>query len=187
MHYRETPLSGAWIINVEPATDLRGYFARFWCVADFDLHGLDGRFVQGSLSHNERRGTIRGMHLQFPPSHEAKLVRCSRGAIWDVIVDLRPESPTFMQHFGVELNSGRHDALYIPPAFGHGFQTLEDATEVVYQMTDVYAPQHGFGFRWNDPAFGIRWPVDNITILPRDATYPDFDSGRYLARARGGA
>jgi dTDP-4-dehydrorhamnose 3,5-epimerase len=187
MLYRETPLTGAWIVEIEPAFDVRGFFARTWSSADFQAHGLEGTIVQSSLSRNERRGTIRGMHLQLPPSREAKLVRCTRGAIWDVIIDLRPRSVTFMQHFAAELSADRHDALYVPPLFAHGFQTLVDATEVSYQMTDVHAPELGFGLRWDDPAFAIRWPVAELTMLPRDAAYPDFDSARYLDRASGGA
>jgi dTDP-4-dehydrorhamnose 3,5-epimerase len=139
--------------------------------------------VQASISRNERRGTVRGMHLQLPPSREAKLVRATRGAIYDVIIDLRPGSPTYLRHFGVELRSRRYNALYVPPQFAHGFQTLEDETEVLYQMSDVYAPDLGYGFRWDDAQFAIEWPIrTEVTIHPRDAGYADFSRADYESR-----
>lgn len=176
------------MVSLEPATDSRGFFARTWCSREFAAHGLPDTLVQSSMSHSAQRGTVRGMHVQLPPSHEAKLVRCTRGAIYDVIVDMDPESPTFLRHFGVELSAASYRALYIPPLMLHGFQTLQDASEVHYQMTDFYAPELGFGARWDDPAFGIDWPIRApITILPRDGAYPDFNVDRYrgeLAAAR---
>jgi len=184
MRFRETPLAGAFVVSLEPSSDVRGYFSRTWCAREFAEQGLPAAIVQSSLSYNRRRGTLRGMHLQLPPSAEAKIVSCARGAIHDVIVDLRAGSPTYLRHFAVELDSSTHDSLYIPPQFAHGFQTLADETEVLYQMTDYYAAELGFGARWNDPAFAIRWPLpDEIVILPRDAGYPDFDSAAYLRRA----
>lgn len=180
MKFSETPLPGAFIVEIEPHRDDRGYFARTWCADEFESERLPKTFVQASISHNLTRGTLRGMHLQLPPSREGKLVRCTRGRIFDVIVDLRPGSPTYLRHFGVELTASGHEALFIPPAMLHGFQTLEDSTEVYYQMTDYYAPETGFGARWNDPAFGIDWPiVAELVMAERDAAYPDFDRAAY--------
>lgn len=191
MQFQQTSLRGAFVVSLEPSADSRGFFARTWCAREFAAHGLPDTLVQSSMSHSERRGTVRGMHVQLPPSREAKLVRCTRGAIYDVIVDMDPDSPTFLRHFGIELSATSYQALYIPPLMLHGFQTLQDASEVHYQMTDFYAPELGFGARWDDPAFGIAWPIRAlVTILPRDAAYSDFDVERYrgeldAARARG--
>jgi len=183
MRFTPTPLAGATIVEIEPSTDHRGYFARTWCAREFAAHGLDSRLVQSSLSRNLQRGTVRGMHLQLPPSQEAKLVRCTRGAICDVIVDLRPDSATYLQSFAIELTETNHSALYIPPLMAHGFQTLADATDVSYQMTDFHAPELACGWRWNDPAFAIRWPITSgVTILPRDAEYADFDDAVFRSR-----
>ena len=184
MRFRETPLAGAFVVELEPHQDVRGQFARTWCANEFAAHGLPTEHVQSSISRNVRRGTVRGMHMQLAPSREGKLVRCTRGAIYDVAVDLRPGSSTYLQHFGVQLDAERLNALYIPPQMLHGFQTLTDDSDVTYQMTDVYAPDLGFGARWDDPAFGITWPNrSDCVILPRDASYPDFDSDAYLARS----
>jgi dTDP-4-dehydrorhamnose 3,5-epimerase len=183
MRFRETTLPGAFVVQIERQGDDRGFFARTWCTREFAVHGLPENLVQTSMSRSERRGTVRGMHLQLPPSTETKLVRCTRGAIYDVIVDLRPDSATFLKHFAIELVDRAYDALLIPPMMLHGFQTLEPETEVLYSMTDFYAPELGFGARWNDPAFGIKWPITNgVSILPRDAEYPDFDAAAYRAR-----
>jgi dTDP-4-dehydrorhamnose 3,5-epimerase len=183
MRLRASPLGGAFVVEVEPHTDVRGFFARTWCAQEFREHGFESELVQASISGNDKRGTVRGMHLQLPPSREAKLVRATRGTIYDVIIDLRPQSPTYLKHFGVELNSRRHDALYIPPQFAHGFQTLEDDTEVLYQMTDFHKPELAYGLRWDDPAFAIVWPIHSpITIVPRDASYPDFSEADYESR-----
>ena len=171
-------------MEIEPHRDHRGYFARTWCAREFATHDLPAQFVQASLSHNAKRGTVRGMHMQLPPSREGKLVRCMRGRIYDVIVDLRPRSPTYLQHFGIELTAERQNALYIPPWMLHGFQTLEDDTDVFYQMSDFYAPELAFGARWNDPAFGIRWPIEQgVVMAERDASYADFDRAAYEGRA----
>ena len=171
-------------MEIQPHECNRGYFARTWCTREFADHGLPAQFVQASVSHNIRRGTLRGMHLQLPPSEEGKLVRCTRGCIYDVIVDLRPGSPTYLRRFGVELASREHKALYIPPAMLHGFQTLEDDSDVCYQMTDFFAPELSFGARWDDPAFAIDWPIESGLIMnERDATYPDFDRADYERRA----
>lgn len=183
MRFESTPLAGAYVVEIEPHRDHRGYFARTWCTDEFADEGLPRELVQASLSHNAKRGTLRGMHLQLPPSQEGKFVRCIRGRIYDVIVDLRPESPTYMEHFGIELSALTHNALYIPPTVLHGFQTLEDDAEVFYQMTDFYAPGLTFGARWNDPAFGIEWPIEgDVVMVDRDASYPDFDRGDYERR-----
>jgi dTDP-4-dehydrorhamnose 3,5-epimerase len=181
MRFRETPLKGAFVIEIEPHADVRGYFTRTWCAQEFEQHGLPARLVQTSLSRNLKRGTVRGMHTQLPPSQEGKVVSCIRGRIYDVIVDTRPGSPTFLQHFGVELSADAHNALFIPPTVLHGFQTLEDDTEVFYQMTDFHAAHLAFGARWNDAAFGIAWPIESdLTLNDRDRAYPDFDRAAYL-------
>jgi len=170
----ETPLSGAYIVDIERLADDRGFFARSFCRDEFEARGLDPRVVQCDISFNARRGTLRGMHYQAAPFEEAKLVRCTRGAIHDVIVDIRPGSPTFKQYFGVELAAAGHRALYVPEGFAHGFLTLADGTEVFYQMSESYAPEHARGFRWDDPAFAIEWPQAVRTMSDRDRSYPDF-------------
>jgi len=180
MKFTPAPLAGAFVVDIDANEDERGLFARTWCEQEFAAQGLDSRLRQASFSRNRRRGTVRGMHLQLPPSREAKLVRCVRGRILDVIVDLRPDSATFGQHFGVELSAQNARALYIPPLMAHGFQTLEDDSDVAYQMTDLYAPGLGYGLRWDDPALGIDWPIrEDVTILARDHDCPDFDPAAY--------
>jgi dTDP-4-dehydrorhamnose 3,5-epimerase len=172
--FRETLLPGVFVVEPEPKEDHRGFFARIWCAREFAEHGLDARLVQCSLSYNRRRGTLRGMHVQAPPHGEAKLIRCTRGAIYDVALDIRPDSPTCPQHVGVELSAANRTMLYIPAGVAHGFQTLEDDTEVVYQMSELHFPEAARGVRYDDPAFAIRWPVADPIILERDAKYPDF-------------
>jgi len=180
MKFRETPLAGAYHVEIEPNSDERGFFARTWCANEFAEQGLSPAVAQTSISRNERKGTVRGMHMQLPPSQESKLVRCIRGAIHDVIIDMRPDSASYLCHYGVDLSARLHNALYVPPLMAHGFQTLEDETEVLYQMSDFYAPDLGVGWRWNDAAFGIRWPItESVTIAPRDAAYADFDAEAY--------
>jgi dTDP-4-dehydrorhamnose 3,5-epimerase len=180
MKFRETPLSGAFEVEVDRNSDERGFFARTWCVREFGERGLSKRVVQTSISRNERKGTVRGMHLQLPPSREAKLVRCSRGAIYDVIVDMRPDSASYLSHHAAILTAEQHNALYIPPLMAHGFQTIEDETEVLYQMSDFYMPELAMGWRWNDRAFGISWPISEpVTMTTRDAQYADFDELAY--------
>jgi dTDP-4-dehydrorhamnose 3,5-epimerase len=175
-----TPLRvhGAWLIAPELREDTRGFFARTWCATEFADHGLDATVAQCSISHNVRRGTLRGMHYQRAPHGEVKLVRCVRGALHDVIVDLRPDSPSFRQHEAVELSGANRLALYVPKGVAHGYQTLEDDTEVWYQISTPYAPDHSSGVRWNDPSFGIRWPIMPPIILGRDESYDDFDPSR---------
>lgn len=176
MIFTETPLHGALVIEPQRVEDVRGFFARTWCTDEFAAHGLNGRLVQCSISWNARRGTLRGMHYQIAPRAEAKLVRCTSGAIYDVIIDLRPESSTYTQWFGVELSKENHRALYVPEGFAHGFQTLTDDSEVLYQMSEFYAPEYARGVRWNDQTFGIVWPeMDERIISSRDQQFADFD------------
>ena len=170
----ETKLKGAFVIDLEPFADVRGFFARAWSDREFAAFGLDARFVESNLSFNEKKGTLRGMHYQLPPYEQTKLVRCTRGSIYDVIVDLRPHSSTFKQWFAHELSARNHAMLYIPGEFAHGFQTLEDDTEVFYQTSAYYAPEHGRGVRWNDPAFNISWPGNEPILIERDRNYQDF-------------
>lgn len=172
--FTETPLKGSFVIDLELKEDERGFFARSWCRNEFEARGLNTRLVQCNVSFNKKKGTLRGMHYQVAPHEEAKLVRCTMGSIYDVIVDLRPESPTYMQHAAVILSAANRRALYIPERFAHGFQTLEDNTEVFYQMSEFYAPECARGFRWNDPAFAISWPEDARVISPKDLAYPNF-------------
>jgi dTDP-4-dehydrorhamnose 3,5-epimerase len=174
MRFTETRLAGAFIVKIEPRQDERGYFARTFCREEFARAGLPIDFPQCNVSHNTRLGTLRGMHYQADPHPEGKLVRCTRGAILDVIVDLRPVSPTFRQWVGVELDEEGCTALYIPTGFAHGFQTLRDRSDVLYYMTETYQPTLARGVRWNDPAFGIEWPISNPILSERDAAYPDF-------------
>ena len=182
MRFSSLKLRGAALIGIEPLRDERGFFARTACVREFQAHGLRGEFVQSSISSNARRGTLRGMHFQWPPSREDKLVRCLRGAIFDVLLDLRPGEPTFLKHQTVELTAESRDAVYVPAGVAHGFQTLADDTEVLYQMTDFHAPGLAAGVRWNDPAFGISWPHGlGLVIAARDAAYPDFSPDAFRA------
>ena len=174
MIFDETRIRGAWIISPEPIQDARGWFARTWDEHEFVARGLSGHVVQCSVSFNRRRGTLRGLHYQAAPHEESKLVRCTAGVIFDVAVDLRPSSPTFMDWVGVELSAGNRLALYVPEGCAHGFLTLEDDVEVLYQMSEVYEPGAGRGVRWDDPAFGIAWPGEVTVINERDRTYPDF-------------
>ena len=174
MIFIETELKGAYLIELEPHADERGLFARTWCEAEASAFGLNVKVVQCNLSFNERRGTLRGMHYQSAPFAEAKLVRCTRGSIFDAIIDLRPESPTYGGHVTALLSADDRRTLYVPEDFAHGFQTLEDDTEVTYQMSRAFSPEHGRGVRWNDPAFEIDWPEREPIINQRDATYPDF-------------
>ncbi|HEY2961174.1 MAG TPA: dTDP-4-dehydrorhamnose 3,5-epimerase [Pyrinomonadaceae bacterium] len=170
----ETKLKGAFVIELEPIADIRGFFARGWSDREFAAFDLDVRFVESNLSFNKKKGTLRGMHYQLPPYEQTKLVRCTRGSIYDVIIDMRPQSPTFGQWFAQELSAENHRMLYIPGEFAHGFQTLEDDTEVFYQTSAYYAPEHGRGVRWNDPAFNISWPRNDPIMIERDRDYQDF-------------
>ena len=194
MFFTETKLKGACIIELDKLQDDRGFFARSYCFREFEAHGLNPKVVQCNVSFNAKKGTMRGMHYQVAPSEEAKLVRCVRGSIYDVIVDIRPDSATYRQWIALELSSPRFHLpspisllpadgspltahfrmLYVPEGFAHGFLTLEDNTEVFYQMSEFYTPECVRGFRWNDPTFGIEWPSDVQVISDRDRSYPDF-------------
>lgn len=176
MRFSSTELAGAYIIDVEPVADERGFFARTWCQREFDKHGLISNFVQCSMSFNKKRGTLRGLHYQAKPHEEAKVVCCTRGAIYDVMVDLRPESSTFKKWVAVELSAENRRMLYIPPGLAHGFQSLMDDTEVFYQLSEFYHPESACGVRWNDPTFGIVWPPAERVISDKDRHYPDFAS-----------
>lgn len=174
MRFTNTPLPGACVVDIEPRPDERGVFARTFCEREFAANGLTKRFKQCNLSVNSRRGVLRGMHFQAAPHGEAKLVRCVRGAVYDVIVDLRSASPTFLQWFAVELTARNARALYVPDGLAHGFVTLEDDTELLYLMSEEYHANSARVVRWNDPAFSIDWPIKNPTLSARDATAPDF-------------
>jgi dTDP-4-dehydrorhamnose 3,5-epimerase len=172
--FTETALKGAFLIDPERREDERGFFARTWCQREFASHGLRTQWVQCNISFNRQKGTLRGMHYQVPPYEEAKLIRCTRGAMYDVIIDLRADSSTFTRWVAVELTADNRRMLYIPEGFAHGFQTLTDGTEIFYQMSQFYAPEYASGVRWDDPALNIAWPADERTISERDRSYPDF-------------
>jgi dTDP-4-dehydrorhamnose 3,5-epimerase len=172
--FTETPLQGAFIIDLEPNRDERGFFARTFCAREFAQHGLESAVVQCNLSANLKAGTLRGMHFQQPPVSEAKLVRCVRGAIHDVVVDLRPQSDTYRRHLAVELSAENRRALFVPSLFAHGFQTLTDDAEIEYQMSEFHAPDGAGGFRYDDPAFAICWPLPISVISPQDLAWPPF-------------
>ena len=172
--FERTRLGGVYAIDAELHEDRRGFFARTWCQKEFEAHGLNPRLVQCNISFNLKKGTLRGMHYQEAPFEEAKLVRCTMGAICDVVVDLRPGSPTFREYLAMTLSEENRKMLYIPEKFAHGFITLEDNTEVFYQMSEFYSQESARGFRWNDPFFGIRLPIEVAVISERDRDYPDF-------------
>lgn len=172
MQFLETRLAGVFVVQLEPRGDERGFFARSWCEREFAALGLNAQLVQCNISFNKVKGTLRGMHYQAAPHEEDKLVRCTRGALFDVAVDLRPDSPTFREWVGVELSGENRDALYIPKGFAHGFQTLEDNTEIFYQMSTFYEPGAGRGVRWDDPLLDITWPLPATVINQRDLAFP---------------
>ena len=176
MKFTETKLGGVFVVELEALEDERGFFARSWCAREFEAQGLQRHFVQSNISFNKKKGTLRGMHYQADPRQEVKLVRCTRGAIYDVVIDLRPDSPTFTKWISITLTEDNHMSAYIPEGFAHGFQSLEDCTEVFYQMSEFFAPECARGVRWNDPAFGIKWPPGERTISKKDQEYPDFKS-----------
>jgi dTDP-4-dehydrorhamnose 3,5-epimerase len=188
MIFTETKLRGAYVIEIEKHEDERGFFARSWCQKEFEAHGLNPRLVQCNISFNNKKGTLRGMHYQAAPYEEAKLVRCVRGSIYDVIIDIRPDSATYCQWIAVELAApsllplahrsqltAQYRMLYVPEGFAHGFLTLEDNTEVFYQMSEFYAPEYARGFRWNDPVFELEWQHEALIISDRDKKYSDFN------------
>ena len=177
MIFTETKLKGAYVVDLERRDDERGFFARAWCANEFADAGLSARLVQANVSFNREKATLRGMHYQLPPHAEVKLVRCTRGAVYDVILDLREGSPTFGRWAGFELSADNGRALYVPEGFGHGYQTLEPETETFYQVSEFYAPGAERGVRWDDPAFGIEWPFpENPVMSEKDRTWPDFEA-----------
>ena len=172
MIFEETKLKGAFIIKLEKREDERGFFARSWCQNEFNEHGLNAHIVQCNISYSKKKGTLRGMHFQAYPYEEVKMLRCVSGAIYDVIIDLRRDSATCYQWFAVELNSDNYKMLYVPQGFAHGYQTLEDDTVVFYQMSEFYHQECERGVRWDDPAFGIEWPIENHIISSKDNLHP---------------
>lgn len=176
MIFQRTKLSGVFEIQIELKSDDRGFFARSWCQKEFESHGLNTKLAQCSVSFNTRKGTLRGLHYQDVPFGEVKLVRCTTGSIYDVVLDLRPQSPMFKNWVGVTLTAEKRNMLYIPEGCAHGFLTLEDATEVFYQISEFYHPELSRGVRWDDPAFHINWPEEVAVISERDRTYPDYET-----------
>ncbi len=175
MKFTKLSLEGAYIIEIEPFNDERGFFARSWCQKEFKEHGLDARLVQCNISFNKHRGTLRGMHYQSKPQEEAKLIRCTRGSIYDVIIDLRQDSKTYKKWVSIELDSINRKMIYVPEGFAHGFVTLEDNTEVFYQVSEFYNPKYYKGIRWNDQSFNIQWPInENLIISKQDKSWEDF-------------
>jgi dTDP-4-dehydrorhamnose 3,5-epimerase len=177
MIFHQTDLSGVFIIEPELIEDERGFFACAWIASEFEQHGLNANLRQSNITLNARRGTVRGMHFQRKPHEEAKLTRCTRGGIYDVAIDLRPDSHTRYRWVGAELTSDNHRMLYVPEGFAHGYQTLTDDAEIFYQISEYYHPECAGGVRWNDPAFDIRWPLPVTVINERDANYPLLDPG----------
>ncbi len=176
MRFTRLKLEGAWVIEPERHEDERGFFARVWCAREFEEQGLEPRLVQASVAYSRKKGTLRGMHFQVPPHGEVKIVRCTRGAIHDVIIDLRPDSPTYLSWEGVLLSAENRAALYVPKGFAHGYQTMEDDTEVFYQMSEFYAPGAEGGIRWDDPFFDIDWPHAEVRIVSeKDQRLPPFE------------
>ena len=175
MKFVETTLKGAFVVEIEKLTDDRGFFARSWCQKEFDDHGLNSRLVQTNVSFNRKKGTLRGMHYQIAPYQECKLIRCTRGAIYDVIIDLRLDSPTYKQWIGVELTADNYTMFFVPEDFAHGFITLMDNTEITYQVSQFYVPGAEKGIRFNDPTFNIQWPLEVGVISDKDRTWPDFE------------
>jgi dTDP-4-dehydrorhamnose 3,5-epimerase len=176
MQFTETGLEGAWIVDVEPMSDDRGFFGRTWCAKEFAEHGMVADMAQCNVSYNHRKGTLRGLHYQVPPAAEAKFVRCTAGAVHDVIVDVRPGSGTYLQWVGVDLTAENRRALYVPPMFAHGYLTLTDGAEVIYQVSEFYTPGAERGARYDDPAFGIDWPVAIEVVSEKDAGWAPFEA-----------
>jgi dTDP-4-dehydrorhamnose 3,5-epimerase len=178
MIFIETELKGAFVIEPERLEDERGFFARTWCTQEFEAHGLNPNLVQCNISFSKKKGTIRGMHYQAPPYEEAKFIRCTTGAIYDVIIDLRPDSKSFMHWIAVELPAESRKMIYVPEGFAQGCQILMDNTEIYYQMSEFFAPEYARGLRWNDPLFNINWPQKVTTISVKDQNWPDFDPSK---------
>ena len=176
MDFRPLELKGAFEILLQPREDSRGAFSRVVCANEFKQHDLESAFVQANTSWNHKAGTLRGMHMQKPPHGEVKLVRCTQGAVHDVIVDVRPDSPTYLRWVAVELTAAKRNQIYVPVGFAHGYQALTDNAEVFYLVTEFYAPGHEVGYRWNDPAWKIKWPIPNPILSDKDAQAKDFDA-----------
>jgi dTDP-4-dehydrorhamnose 3,5-epimerase len=176
MIFTETKLKGAFLIDLERREDSRGFFARAFCQHEFEAHFLKPVIAQANLAYNKVKGTVRGMHFQIPPATETKLVRCTRGAILDIIVDLRPESPTYLQYIGAELTEHNHHALYVPERFAHGYQVLVNATEISYQVGEFYSPPHERALRYDDPRLGLTWPLAVTVVSDKDKTAPLLDT-----------
>ena len=174
MIFTETPLRGAFVIELEPRSDERGFFARAFCQNELAEHGLVNGITQANTSYNFKQGTLRGMHYQVPPHAEVKMVRCIAGAIYDVIVDIRNESPTYLEWFAIELSAANRKTFYVPEGFAHGYQALTDDSEVLYLVTEFYTPNAERGVRWNDPAFNITWPIADPILSPKDLVHADF-------------
>jgi dTDP-4-dehydrorhamnose 3,5-epimerase len=184
MIFKETSLAGAYVIELEMLEDERGFFARAFCQNEFEEHGLNPVIAQGNIAFNVTKGTLRGMHFQYPPAAESKLVRCTRGAILDIIVDLRPESPTYLEHFAVELDEDNHTALYVPERFAHGYQTLRDRTETSYQVGEFYTPGSEGGLKYDDPRLDLRWPLPVSVMSEKDQNWQKFEEIREELEAR---
>lgn len=180
MKFTETPLKGACVIELEKRGDDRGFFARFFCEREYQAHHLNPKIVQINNSLSRIKGTLRGMHYQLAPKAEDKVVRCLRGALFDAIIDLRPDSPTYLQHFTIELTAENRTMLYVPKGFAHGFLTLAEDTETFYLATEFYSPELERGVRYNDPKFGIRWPFEPAVISDKDRNHPDFNPAIHL-------
>jgi dTDP-4-dehydrorhamnose 3,5-epimerase len=180
MKFIETPLKGAFVIELEKRGDERGFFARTFCKKEFEANGLNNEIVQINNSLSKDKGTLRGMHYQLSPKSEDKIVRCIKGSLFDVIIDLRPDSETFKKWFGTELSAENRNMLVVPKGFAHGFITLEENTEAFYLVTEYYSPEHERGVRYNDPAFGIKWPIEPIVISDKDKNHPDFNPNYHL-------
>jgi dTDP-4-dehydrorhamnose 3,5-epimerase len=174
MIFQPAPIPGVYIIEPEPRGDSRGMFARTFCSTEMERHGLKHKFVQCNVSYNYRQGTLRGLHWQVAPASECKLIRCTSGAFYDVIIDMRPWSPSYLQHFGIELSAANRRMLYIPDLFAHGYQALADNTEAAYQVTEFYTPEAERGVRYDDPAFAIKWPLPVTEISEKDRSWPSF-------------
>jgi dTDP-4-dehydrorhamnose 3,5-epimerase len=176
MKFHVTPLVGAYTIELEKRGDRRGFFARLFCESEFSKAGLAAKFVQVNNSLSAKKGTLRGMHYQLPPRAEVKVVRCVHGSLWDAILDLRPDSPTFGKSFGAELSAENRLMMYVPRGFAHAILTLTDDTEAIYLVSEFYGPQEERGVRWDDPNFNVSWPIEPSEISPKDAKWPDFDT-----------
>jgi len=175
MIFTKTKLEGVYVIEVEKLNDERGFFGRTWDCKEFEQHSLNQNLVQCNISYNKKKGTLRGMHFQIAPYEEAKLIRCTKGIIFDVIIDLRKKSKTYKQWYGIELSSENYKGIYVPEGFAHGFQTLEDDTEVFYQMSEFYMAKYARGIKWNDESFDIKWPLNPTMMSQKDLSYQNFE------------